>query len=240
MRNTRPASVSAMRRPIRSNSFVSCRASSAAIAWLTAMVGKRFGRGFALEQGGGHKFDPQEYETLAIAPHSQRHVCQILWLARSLFLQSRRMSPFRRPVSAAENSVPDSRIRRLWFDPCVGGSQFGPDRLHHPVAPNRRNLFCSGIVGFSGDFRQPRSAFSVSADTFNFLKPVLASGLRIEKFRSRRRPFEPTLSSLQMSEPGPQLSWTESEGFKLSGPLGDASRSRSTPMPRGKHLRLQP
>ena len=58
MRNTRPASVSAMRRPIRSNSFVSCRASSAAIAWLTAMVGKRFGRGFALEQGGGHKFDP--------------------------------------------------------------------------------------------------------------------------------------------------------------------------------------
>ncbi len=58
MRNTRPASVSAMRRPIRSNSFVSCRASSAAIAWLTAMVGKRFGRSFALEQGGGHKFDP--------------------------------------------------------------------------------------------------------------------------------------------------------------------------------------
>src|SRR5882672_11023281 len=58
MRNTRPASVSAMRRPIRSNSFVSCRASSAAIAWLTTMVGKRFGRSFALEQGGGHKFDP--------------------------------------------------------------------------------------------------------------------------------------------------------------------------------------
>ena len=54
-----------------------------------------------------------EYETLAIAPHSQRHVCQIDWLARSLFLQSRRMSPFRRPVSAAENSVPDSTFGDL-------------------------------------------------------------------------------------------------------------------------------
>src|SRR5258708_1165016 len=54
-----------------------------------------------------------EYETLAIAPHSQRHVCQIDRLARSLFLQSRRMSPFRRPVSAAENSVPDSTFGDL-------------------------------------------------------------------------------------------------------------------------------
>src|SRR6266478_9795937 len=72
-----------------------------------------------------------EYETLAIAPHSQRHVCQIDWLARSLFLQSRRMSPFRRPVSAAENSVPGSRFGD-GFDDCVGGMQFGPDRLHHP------------------------------------------------------------------------------------------------------------
>ena len=53
-------------------------------------------------------------ETLAIAPQSQRHVCQILWLARSLLLQSSRMSPFRRPVSAAKNSVPDSSFGD-WF-----------------------------------------------------------------------------------------------------------------------------
>src|SRR5260370_10769628 len=49
-----------------------------------------------------------EYETLAIAPHSQRHVCQILWLARSLFLQSRRISPSGRHTSAAETYVTDS------------------------------------------------------------------------------------------------------------------------------------
>src|SRR5258708_37159692 len=55
-----------------------------------------------------------EYETLAIAPQSQRHVDQILWLARSLLLQSSRMSPFRRPVSAAKNSVPDSSFG-AWF-----------------------------------------------------------------------------------------------------------------------------
>src|ERR1700676_4776740 len=39
---------------------------------------------------------------------------QILWLARSLLLQSSRMSPFRRPVSAAKSSVPDSSIGD-WF-----------------------------------------------------------------------------------------------------------------------------
>src|ERR1700736_3833819 len=71
-------------------------------------------------------------EALAIAPQSQRHVCQILWLARSLLLQSSRKSPFRRPVSAAKNSVPDSSFGD-WFDLCVGSSQFGPDGLHHPV-----------------------------------------------------------------------------------------------------------
>src|SRR5260370_41260988 len=32
-----------------------------------------------------------------------------------------------------------TRLSETWFDPCVGGSQFGPDRLHHPVFPNREN-----------------------------------------------------------------------------------------------------
>src|SRR6266436_6070790 len=79
-----------------------------------------------------------ENETLAIAPQSQRHVYRSLWLAQSLLLQSSRMSPFRRPVSAAENSVPGPTFGD-WFDPCVGSTQFGPDRLHHPVFPNRGN-----------------------------------------------------------------------------------------------------
>src|SRR5258708_29767847 len=58
-----------------------------------------------------------EYKTLAIAPQSQRHVCQILLLTRSLLPQSRRMSPFRRPVSATKNSVPGSSFGD-WFDHC--------------------------------------------------------------------------------------------------------------------------
>jgi len=73
-----------------------------------------------------------ENRTLAIAPQSQRDVCRSLWLAQSLLVQSNRMSPFRRPVSAAKNSVPGSRFGD-WFDDRVGSRQFGPDSLHHPV-----------------------------------------------------------------------------------------------------------
>jgi hypothetical protein len=98
-----------------------------------------------------------EYEALAIAPQSQRHVCQILWLVRSLLPQSSRMSPFRRPVSAAKNSVPDSSFGDR-FDDCVEGSQFGLDRLHHPVLPNRRFPCRLKRGRFCGDFRRYRSA----------------------------------------------------------------------------------
>src|SRR5260370_29526464 len=33
-----------------------------------------------------------------------------------------------------------TRLSETWFDPCVGGSQFGPDRLHHPVFRARTSL----------------------------------------------------------------------------------------------------
>src|SRR5882724_3630255 len=104
-----------------------------------------------------------EYETLVIAPQSQRHAGQILWLAGTLLLQLSRMSPFRRSVSAAKNSVPDSSFGD-WFDDCVGSSQFGPDQLHHPVFPNcafrrrlQRDRFC-------GDFAGIVTGLSVSVD----------------------------------------------------------------------------
>jgi hypothetical protein len=60
------------------------------------------------------------------------------------------MSPFRRPVSAAKNSVPDASFGD-WFDPCVGSRQFGPDHLHHPVFPNRGNRRRSKRGRFCGD-----------------------------------------------------------------------------------------
>jgi hypothetical protein len=46
------------------------------------------------------------------------------------------------PVSAAENSVPGSRIGD-WFDDCMGSMQFGPDRLHHPVIGTELRTFFS-------------------------------------------------------------------------------------------------
>src|SRR5260221_7445573 len=62
------------------------------------------------------------------------------------------MSPFRRPVSAAKNSVPGSGFGD-WFDPCVGSRQFGPDRLHHPVFANHPFPSRRQIGRFFGDFR---------------------------------------------------------------------------------------
>ena len=128
-------------------------------------------------------------ETLAIAPQSQKHVCQILWLARFLLLQSSRMSPFRRPVSAAKNSVPDSSFGD-GFDPCVGSRQFDPDRLHHPVLPNRRSPGRLQRGRFCGDFRRYHSALSVSGDTCGLSGRFLASRLCIKKFRSPRQGFD--------------------------------------------------
>ena len=117
-------------------------------------------------------------ETLAIAPQSQRHVCKILWLARSLLLQSSRMSPFRRPVSAAKNSVPGASFGD-WFDLCVGSMQFGPDRLHHPVFPNRgnrprskRGRFCGDLVAY---LQRSRSLPTITVSRVNSWPPVSAS-----------------------------------------------------------------
>ena len=74
-----------------------------------------------------------------MAPQSQRHVCHIPWLARSLLLQFRRMSPFRRPVSAAKNSVPGSSLGD-WFDLCVGSWQFGHPKVPFPAAVVEREV----------------------------------------------------------------------------------------------------
>jgi hypothetical protein len=99
------------------------------------------------------------------------------------------MSPLRRRVSAAKNSVPGSRFGD-WFDDCVGSMQFGPDSLHHPVLRNRKSLRRLRIGRFCGDFRGYRSALSVSGDPCGLSGRFLASRLCIQKFRSPRRGFD--------------------------------------------------
>src|SRR5260370_19580644 len=72
-----------------------------------------------------------------------------------------------------------TRLSETWFDPCVGGSQFGPDRLHHPVFPNRENRPRSKRGRFGGDLaayfqRSPVSA-DITVSRVDFLVPVSAS-----------------------------------------------------------------
>ena len=117
--------------------------------------------------------------TLAIAPQSQRHVCQIRWLARSLLLQLSRMSPFRRPVSAANNSVPDSSFGD-WFDLCVGSWRLGP----RPVLPNLRmqNSQSHPNRPFLRGFRRHYASLPDSVDFSSLSRRFLVS----KKFHSRR------------------------------------------------------
>src|SRR6266478_3998059 len=117
-----------------------------------------------------------EYETLAIAPHSQRHVCQIDWLARSLFLQSRRMSPFRRPVSAAENSVPDSTFGDL-VRSLRGGQPVWSRSSPPPSLPELRKLSSIRNRPFLRGFLSPIFKFPVSADINGLSGGFLASRL---------------------------------------------------------------
>jgi hypothetical protein len=56
----------------------------------------------------------------------------------SVSVSERRNAGFYAPVSASKNSVPDSESETRCDDDCVGGWQFGPLRLHHPVSANRR------------------------------------------------------------------------------------------------------
>ena len=102
-------------------------------------------------------------------------------------MQSSRISPFRRPVSAAKNSVPDSSFGD-GFDDCVGSMQFDPFCLHHPVlrkpqipAPplNRPFLWGFSLVSFRA-FRLWRHV-AVSQPDFSLASlhpkiPFLASG----------------------------------------------------------------
>src|SRR5260370_32251291 len=79
-----------------------------------------------------------------------------------------------------------TRLSETWFDPCVGGSQFVPDRLRHPVLLNRRNRRRLEMGRICGDFRRSHCDRSVSVHVGGLLSRFLAFGLWIQKFRSRR------------------------------------------------------
>src|SRR6266436_6351093 len=183
-----------------------------------------------------------EYETLAIAPHSQRHVCQIAWLARSLFRQSRRMSPFRRPVSAAENSVPDSTfgdlVRSLRGGQPVWSRSSPPSSLPELRKPSsiEKGPFLRGSCHLF-------STFPVSGENYGRSGGFLASSLCIQKFRSWRLEFrggtgQPALGNrLPRGELRPVFRTYCGFNPRVSNcrlHSAGASRSRSTPMPRGK------
>jgi len=107
----------------------------------------------------------------------------------SVSVSKRRNGGFCAPVSASKISVPGSGARDR-FDDWVGGWQFGPFRLHHPVLRNRKSRRRLPIGRFCGDFRRYRSALSVSGDACGLSGRFLASRLCIQKFRSPRQGFD--------------------------------------------------
>jgi hypothetical protein len=71
--------------------------------------------------------------------------------------------------------------------PSYGGHRFDPWKPHHPVLRNRKSRRRLPIGRFYGDFREYRSALSVSGDPCVLSGRFLASSLCIQKFRSSRQ-----------------------------------------------------
>jgi hypothetical protein len=73
-------------------------------------------------------------------------------------VSTRRKCVFYPSVSASKNSVPDSDVRDR-FDDWVGGWQFGPFQLHHPVCryrtPPETRAFVPRNAGFSSSPSSP-------------------------------------------------------------------------------------
>jgi hypothetical protein len=73
-------------------------------------------------------------------------------------VSTRRKVGFYPSVSASKNSVPDSDVRDR-FDDWVGGWQFGPFQLHHPVCryrtPPETRAFVPRNAGFSSSPSSP-------------------------------------------------------------------------------------
>jgi hypothetical protein len=156
----------------------------------------------------------------------------------SVSVSTRRKSGFYPSVSASKNSVPDSDVRDR-FDDWVGGLAY------HPVLPNRRipgrvemGRFCGGSAGIVPHFRSLQRPL-------RSLRPILASRLRIQKFRSPQWGLQPPrpLGIREYWEPLGQRTLLcmvrNYRGFNLRASncrlqSAGVSRSRSTPMPRGK------
>jgi hypothetical protein len=91
----------------------------------------------------------------------------------SVSVSGRRKFGFHPSVSASKNSVPDSEVRDR-FDDWVGGCQFGPFQLHHPVLSNQPEskwAVCAGIfAGIVLLFRSPATV-AVSQAIFSLPSP---------------------------------------------------------------------
>jgi hypothetical protein len=105
----------------------------------------------------------------------------------SVSVSERRNAGFYAPVSASKNSVPDSELETRFDDDCVGGWQFGPFRLHHPVFPNRAFRWRLRRGPFCADFAGIVTGLSVSVHISGVPSRFLASSLCIQKFRSWQR-----------------------------------------------------
>ena len=145
--------------------------------------------------------------------------------------------------------------RRQLFDSvriCVertqlrGGRRFDPCRARHPVRPNRRFPGQVKTSRFCGDFRRYLSALSVSGDTSGLKgriqPPVSASKNSVPRSGAYSRQGRWELGNIgsPLGQNGPFLCLVRNyRGFNPKASncrlhSAGASRSRSTPIPRGK------
>jgi hypothetical protein len=165
----------------------------------------------------------------------------------SVSVSEGRNAGFCAPVSASKNSVPDSESETRFDDDCVGGWQVVRSLPSPPSSPTKPQIPVPApdrpfLRGFS-----PVSLRSFGLRRYlRSLRPILAPCLRIQKFRSPRHSFDGQCRSVagNFESLGGQkrVVLSPARSYRGFNPRasncwlhsGGASRSRSTPMPRGK------
>ena len=117
---------------------------------------------------------------------------------------------------------------------------------HHPVPPNPRFPTRVKTGRFCGDFRRYCSPLLVSGEPCGLSWRILASRLCIQKFRSPRPGCDGPVplaspgilgafgTTMDLSNPGPTYRGFNPRASNCWLHSAGASRSRSTPIPRGK------
>ena len=152
--------------------------------------------------------------------------------ARDRRKPARNLSSSYRVIAMSIPALPNESgaVRDAVREDCVGGSQFEPYHLHHPVSANHSFPSRRQIGRFCGDFRPltSRTLFSAGVRPFrdDFWRPVSASKNPVPNSQGFEREVGPHCTQFRLLGrcnwdlgPARQLFWIEAECVELPAPF---------------------